>query len=298
MHFRSTAAHSIPLVAPRFDTIQLSTGISMHYAEYGDATGDPIVFLHGFSDSWFSYSEVIKHLDPRHRMFLLDQRGHGNSSTAESYRMSDSAEDTAAFIRAKGLQEVTLVGHSMGSIIAQCTAVQFPDLIARLVLIGSAANTFPEELGGLLEAVNALEDPVPEAFARDFQMSTIYRPIPAEFLERAIAESTKLSARTWKLALADMLATTSALDQIQMPTLILWGDKDTVFSYGEQEKLVRAIPNAELLVYEEIGHALQWEDPQRFAHDLEVFIARTSNSSLASHHARVKDTLINGRLAE
>ncbi len=275
MHFRSTIAPATPVVAPRFDTMQLSTGIHMHYAEYGDAHGDAIVFLHGFTDSWFSYSEVIKHLDPRQRMFLLDQRGHGSSSTAEQYRVSDFADDVVAFIRAKGLQKITLVGHSMGSLIAQRVAALIPDLIARLVLIGSAANPHTEDLDGFLEAVNALQDPVPEAFARDFQVSTIYRPLPAGFLDQAVAESMKLSARTWQLALADMLVTTSALDQIQMPTLIMWGDQDTVFSYAEQEKLARGIPDAELLVYKETGHALQWEQPEQFARDLEAFIART-----------------------
>jgi len=120
-------------------------------------------------------------------------------------------------------------------------------------------------------------DPVPPEFARDFQVSTIYLPIPDDFLEEAVAVSLKVPARVWKEIVAGMMATdpVADLEQHRIPTLILWGDRDGGFPRSEQEALVAAIPGAVLKVYPETGHALHWERPDEFVRDLEAFLARS-----------------------
>ena len=261
----------------RFATIQLSTGIEMHYAEYGDPAGEIIVFLHGTSDSWLSFSPVLKYLSPKYHVYMLDQRGHGNSSKPEGgYEISDFAADAVAFMKALRLQSVTLVGHSMGSFIAQRVAVTAPELITRLVLVDSATDPRTNDLMGFLEVVKTLEDPVPEAFPREFQMSTIYKALTDDFMSRVISESMKLPAQVWKSVFNDFLSasTKSAYERIEMPTLVIWGEQDVIWSRAEQEALVAGIPNAELITYPETGHALHWERPERFARDLENFISR------------------------
>jgi pimeloyl-ACP methyl ester carboxylesterase len=61
----------------RFADVSLSTGVHLRYAERGAAAGEPVVFLHGFSDSWFSFSPILPLLPPALRCFAPDQRGHG-----------------------------------------------------------------------------------------------------------------------------------------------------------------------------------------------------------------------------
>src|SRR5262245_29905615 len=61
----------------RFADVQLATGVRLHYAEQGDPQGHPIILLHGYTDSWFSYSRVLPLLPTRYRAYALDQRGHG-----------------------------------------------------------------------------------------------------------------------------------------------------------------------------------------------------------------------------
>jgi len=63
----------------QFSTTQLATGVTLHYAEKGDPTGEAIIFLHGYSDSWFSFSRVLPLLSPEYHTFALTQRGHGDS---------------------------------------------------------------------------------------------------------------------------------------------------------------------------------------------------------------------------
>ena len=267
---------SIPAASPRFQETYLATGVRLRYAEQGPVAGPPLILLHGYSDSWYSYSRVMGALARSYRVFALDLRGHGDSDRpAAGYAMRDMAADVLALMEAKRLGPATVVGHSMGSFVAQQAAVLAPGRVARLVLIGS--GTTPRRIQGvsdLAEAVDSLRDPVPEEFARGFQLSTIYHPIPDDFLDAAVAVSLTLSARTWQDVLAGMLATgpEARLGEIGIPTLILWGDRDAVFDGSEQDALLSAVPGAVLKVYPETGHALHWERPAEFATDLELLL--------------------------
>jgi pimeloyl-ACP methyl ester carboxylesterase len=129
------------------------------------------------------------------------------------------------------------------------------------------------------QAVNALDNPVPPEFAREFQVSTIHHPVPGDFLDRAVSESLKLPARVWRAALAGQLAAdyTAFINRIETPTLVLRGDHDTIFSQAAQDALVAGLPNAILRVYPDTGHALHWERPGEFVRDLEDFIIRRNS---------------------
>jgi non-heme chloroperoxidase len=94
----------------------LSTGVSLHYAEQGDQAGEAIVFLHGYSDSWFSFSRILPLLSPEYHAFALTERGHGESDKPECcYTVDDFAADVDAFMDAVGIGKATLVGHSGGA---------------------------------------------------------------------------------------------------------------------------------------------------------------------------------------
>src|SRR5687768_13080157 len=126
---------------PRFADIRLATGIRLHYAEQGPATGTPIILLHGYSDSWFSFSLVLPALSRENRVYALDLRGHGNSDRpASGYRMRDMAADVIAFMDAKGIARATIIGHSMGGFVAQHVALAAPRRVSQLVLIGTATT--------------------------------------------------------------------------------------------------------------------------------------------------------------
>ena len=256
----------------------------MHYAEQGNATGTPVIMLHGYTDSWFSFSRVLPLLNKDMHVFVLDQRGHGESEKPTGkYSMPTFASDVIAFIEAKQLKNVVIVGHSMGSFVAQHVASMAPDKVSKLVLIGSATTMSNDEVNGLEKEVNALSDPVSPKFAREFQLSTLFQPIPDKFLDRAVNESLKLPASVWRSVIAGMLATDAKaqLEKIKAPTLIFWGDKEAIFpERKDQEKLTKQILNASLKVYEQTGHALHWERPEQFASDLSAFIEK--NSTVAS----------------
>jgi pimeloyl-ACP methyl ester carboxylesterase len=273
----------------RFADARLTTDVRLRYAEWGDPAGRPIILLHGYTDSWFTFTRALPYFDPGWRVYIPDQRGHGDSERpAGGYTYPDFAADVIAFMDAKGIKRATLVGHSMGSIIAQGVAIAAPERVERLVLVGSTATVRNEGVREFQQAVEKLVDPVPEEFAREFQVSCIYHPVPNEFMDHIIAQSQKLPARVWKAVIAGMLAGDykAQLGRIQTPTLIVWGDKDAFFSRADQDALVAALPNAVLKVYPETGHCPNWERPEQFAQDLKDFINRAdlTNGSASGHH--------------
>jgi non-heme chloroperoxidase len=261
----------------QLSTTQLATGVSLHYAEQGAQSGEAIIFLHGYTDSWFSFSRVLPLLSPSYHAFALSERGHGDSDKPECcYTLDDFAADIDAFTEAVGIEEATLVGASGGSFMAQRVTLDYPHRVSRLVLISSAATLLDNEaVMGLGEEMLALEDPISPEFVREWQEVNVYQTVPDEFFEKMISESLKIPARVWRdywegVVLAPDHA--SRLREIEAPTLIIWSEKDAVFSREDPERLAGAIPGATLKVYPETGHAVHWERPEQFVRDLEAFI--------------------------
>ena len=172
----------------RFAKVGLATGPEINFAEHGASGGEPIIFLHGWPDSWFSFSAVASSLPSHYRSFLLDQRGFGDSQRPpQGYAPTDFAADVVAFMDALSLPAAIVVGHSFGSFVARQAAIAAPQRVARLVLIGSgwsARNAVTSEVQATLRE---LGDPVPEQFAREFQASTICKPVPDAFFERLVS---------------------------------------------------------------------------------------------------------------
>ena len=270
------------LVIPqlRFATARLATGVEVHYAEQGDPSlrsgdGEALVFLHGWPDSWFSFSRLLPLLPARYHAYAFSQRGFGDSERpAGGYAIDDYAADVAAFLDAVGVERATIIGSSSGGVIARWVAETRPERVSRLVQIGSFLRHVNEATLAFQEAVRTLADPVPPDFAREFQAGTAHLPLPTPFLERAVAESLKLPARVWQAVLDGFMAADDVdrLGRIAAPTLLLWGERDALIPREDQEQLAATIPGARLIVYPETGHALHWERPERVVADLDAFL--------------------------
>lgn len=275
-----TAAEAAPPCTPHTQvtlrTAELDTGVTLQYAEKGHGQGKVVIFLHGYTDSWFSFSEVLERLPPYVHGYSLSQRGHGDSERPPSgYEVESFADDVIAFMDHEGIAEATLVGHSMGSVIAQRVAIDDPCRVKELVLIGAAAEPGNVGILDFLAFVLAeIVDPIDPGFVFDFQASTLATPVPADFLDTVVDESLKVPAFVWQAALSGLAAedTSAELSLIEAPTLIVWGDQDTIFFESDQLQLHAGIPDSTLLVYEGNGHGVHWEDPDRFTADLLSFM--------------------------
>ena len=266
-------------VRPAFKAqyIQLPGNVELEYVEQGTASGTPVIFLHGITDSWHSFESTLPHLPKSLRAFAITQRGHGHSFKPDAaYQMKDFAADIAAFIKAKHLGQAVIVGHSMGGLVAQQLALDYPHLIKAIVIVDSDASFIDNPgMPEFLNEVTQLTDPVAFEFADAFQKSTLSRPIDSAYYQLLVGESLKVPAHVWREAMQQTLYAnfTSQLPMIQKPTLIFWGSKDSICPHKDQEILQKGIQGSKLIVYEGVGHALHWEEPERFVKDLVSFIA-------------------------
>jgi pimeloyl-ACP methyl ester carboxylesterase len=257
-------------------TVALPGGVRLEYVEQGDGAGAPVVMLHGVTDSWRSFSGVLSHLPNGLRAFALSQRGHGDSSRPPAgYAPGDFAGDVAAFLDAHDLPSAVIVGHSMGSLVAQRFAIDYPDRTTGLVLMGSTPRMRTN--AGVREfrdnVIETLADPLDPAFVLEFQQSTLARPTPAGLIDTVVQESLKVPARVWRDAFTGFVDMdyTAELGRITAPTLVVWGTADAYFLRHEQEALLSGIRGATFIAYDGAGHGFHWEEPFRFAADLVRF---------------------------
>lgn len=260
--------------------IDLSTGVRLNYVERGPRDGIPAIFLHGVTDSWRAFERLLPRLPEGVRAFALSQRGHGDSSRpAAGYRFTDFAGDLLAFMDALSLSRAVIVGHSMGASVAQRFAIDHPDRIAALVLMGAFASFQNDE--GLRDFVHTsvlpLTDPIDAGFAREWQLSTLARPMDPDHLDTVVNETRKVPAFVWHAAFQGFLDTEDFTDQLRgvtAPTRLLWGDRDTYVSRHAQDRLLAAIPGARLRVYEGGGHAFHWEDPAAVVDEIRAVVSQ------------------------
>jgi len=112
-----------------------ANGINIHYIQTGDTGKPPLILLHGITDNGLCWSRVARSLEDSYDVFMLDARGHGQSSSVESgFSLSLLAADVAAFIRALHLNRSFLYGHSMGAITAAQVAATYPELVRAIIL--------------------------------------------------------------------------------------------------------------------------------------------------------------------
>ena len=272
----TTAPEDLPMNTPLRHTT-LPGRVRLAWTEHGPRGGTPVVALHGVTDSCVSFEPLLPHLPADLHLIALSQRGHGESEKpAGGYRPADFAADLAAFLDAQRIARAVIVGHSMGSVNALRFALAHPERVAGLLLEG--AKPFFGRDEGLQafhrEQITPLAEPVPAAFAREFQQSTLAQPIDAAWLDRFVGESLKVPAPVWRAAFDGFMGDdfSARLGEITAPTEIVWGARDLFCTADDQAELLRRLPNARLLTYADAGHAVHWEEPRRFAADLGRFV--------------------------
>jgi pimeloyl-ACP methyl ester carboxylesterase len=222
-----------------------------------------VILLHGYTDNSRSWSLVAPYLKNL-RIFAIDQRGHGDSDKPECcYTLMDMAFDVKLFLDALKIEKASVVGHSLGSMVAQVFAANYPNRINNLVLIGSTikpATKRDDWLWGAIMGLQAPIDPKGE-FMKAWYANP--NPVDAAFLEREMAESAAVPIHVWRGILKELLVSDFGLlaPDIKAETLIVWGDQDGFFNEQAQNDLRAALPMAQFKAFEGLGHNLMWENP-------------------------------------
>jgi non-heme chloroperoxidase len=258
-------------------TVRLPNNVTLLYVEHGNGTGLPMLLLHGFAGSWRSFQELLPLLPETIHAFAPTQRGHGEASHPDTgYAPQDFASDMQAFLDALDLRAAVIVGHSMGASIALRFAADYPAQTLGLVSISARARM--KDRPGLKELwetkISKLEDPADRNFIRSFVESTFDSSIRDDTRDALFQDSLKVPAKVWRQAFrtalqADLLR---GIDNISVPTLLIWGAKDKSISRADQDAIAGRIAGSQRIVYPGIGHSPHIEAPNRLAGDLIDFI--------------------------
>jgi len=259
-------------------TARLPNGIDLQYRETGERAGIPLILLHGVTDSLHAWKPFTDALPPSIRAIAVSVRGHGGSSKpVGGYEAAAFAADIFALMDALELSHAHFVGHSMGTWIAQRIARDYPGRVDSVALIcGFTTLAANAAAAGLADELQMMGDTIDPAFARDFQISTIATSVPPEFLDMAVEESLKVPARVWRATFDAMIAERASKARITCPAMLLAGAKDALFDDEDRRRLASAFVAPRSILYEDLGHAPHWEEPQLVARDIARFVSELS----------------------
>lgn len=264
--------------------LELSTGITVSYVASGPDGTMPVLLLHAWGESRGTFDRLVPLLPDSVRTLAIDQRGHGDADAPDTgFSLADFAADVEAFMDALDVPSAVLVGVSSGGYVAQQVAITCPQRVAGLVLVGS-----PRTLQGrpsFADEIDQLRDPVPEWWVRDsLSWFPLLHDVPQAYVDARVRDGARLPARVWRETFDGLCAAEPPTDlgAISCPTLIVWGDQDELLSREHQDDLAAAIPDSQLVVYEQTGHLVLWEQPERVARDLTAFVERLARQAPAS----------------
>ena len=259
-------------------SIALMTGIQMKYREAGNPDGRTMLLIHGYTDTSRSFENLMVELlekDPNLRLIAPDLRGHGESSmptpsNSNSFEVSDFAADLLDFMRLKNITKVDLVGHSMGSVIAQEIALEHPSKVESLTMIGAFMNGKKNSaIQDFLmpELIGKWEQQLKDRFGKDWKLKS-YSLTPKDLGEEATtflkenwvtdadSDTSLLAAiylETIEIPLATWIGALHALSEVdnsrrmrklKAPTLIIWGSGDDITTRQDQDSLLSSCEEA------------------------------------------------------
>ena len=269
-------------------SVALPDGVTLAYIDTGNPTGPPVVLIHGYTDNARDWVPVLPYLSKRFRLILVDIRGHGKSSKPECcYTRLDFAYDIKLLLDALFIGRADVVGHSLGSIIAQTFAEYWPERTDRVVLISSTGgrppgSSAPPQFDYAAE-IRKLKDPIDADSPFMIAWWDSPTPVDPEFIRRQRRDSAAIPLAVWLAVLDEGLPTATAyadlqstLPRLKAPTLLIWGSKDPIMDEPVRKTLKDALPGAEVKIFEGLGHNPFWENPPAVARVINAFLGAGS----------------------
>jgi pimeloyl-ACP methyl ester carboxylesterase len=260
-------------------------GVKFAYRELGAGVDVPLVFLHHLTavlDDWDP--RVIDGIAAKRRVITFDNRGIGASGGSVPHTVEAMARDAVAFIRALGLQQVDLLGFSLGGGVAQVIALEEPELVRKVILAGTGPagggginKVTRVAVGAYIRGALTLKDPKHYLF---FTRTPQGKRAAKDYMARLKERTTDRDKRISPLAIRAQLKAIRAfgnqkphdLSAIRQPALVANGDQDVMVASSHSVDMARRLPNAQLTIYPESGHGGVFQYHQDFVDEVLKFL--------------------------
>jgi pimeloyl-ACP methyl ester carboxylesterase len=275
-----------PISANTSPTMSVDVGgTRFAYRQFGPDTGVPVVFLHHFTavlDDWDP--RVIDGIAAQRRVITFDNRGVGGTKGRTPSKVSAMADDAIAFIRALGLEQVDLMGFSLGGFIAQAIVTKQPALVRRMILAGTGpaggagVGQFSARLiGDMMHGLLTRTDPKPYLF---FTRTANGKAAATAYMGRLKERGHDRVKRTSPRGVAAQLRAIRRwgaqdpmdLGAIQHPVLVANGEDDRMLPTSASFDLAHRLPNASLRIYPDAGHGGVFQCHEQFVPQVLAFL--------------------------
>lgn len=256
--------------------------INMYYETYGE--GEPLLLITGLSADLTGWILQIVEFSKEYHVIAFDNRGSGRTDAPDiPYSIEMMADDTAGLLDALNIDQVHILGLSMGGCISQEFALKYPQRVKGLILAATLGRPYPRSF----HALKTISMIAHEGVSRENQIRMqLFWLFTDKFFEvpenielvfegmMANPYSEPLYAYERKLAAVSEFDTRDRLDQIKAPTLVLVGREDILTPVHLSEELVAGLPGAELVILDGGGHAFSGEISEKFNRAVLEFLAK------------------------
>jgi pimeloyl-ACP methyl ester carboxylesterase len=248
----------------------------VHYEVFG--RGRPVILLHGWLGSWGVWQETMNYLGRSYRTYALDFWGFGDSGKKrDTYAVQDFVSLVDQFMDNLGIAQAPLVGHSMGGTVSLSVAIQFPNRVSKLTVIGAPIN------GSSLAVLLKLAGLRPIAilvhnlmWALKFGIR-VFSPIVTrdrrwpEMMDRDLSKTT-LESFLHSIASLRRTDLRPKINQIRVPIMGMYGRKDVIVHPDQWKPLLQNAPHARVERLSNAGHFPMLDEPDRFMATLKDFL--------------------------
>ena len=255
--------------------------IGDHEVVYLDGgSGPPVVLLHGFGSNKDLWNAVAARLTPSFLVIVPDLPGFGESTKLESanYDVNSQVRRLHDFLNKLGIHQTHIAGNSMGGMISVVYAAAYPEGVNSL-MIGAAPGAGPSAQADIEELLSSGDNPLLVGDEGDFDRMmelafssppSIPGPLKREMAARATRDQ-KFNAKIFDDLLSDW-SIDRYLDEISVPTLIVWGADDRIVDPSAVARFSGGITSSQSVIFDDCGHALPRDCPDALVERYLVFL--------------------------
>ena len=250
-------------------------GVQLHYRDEG--SGNPLLLLHGNPGSNAVWNKVYPELAQHYRVIAHDRQGFGQSEKIEEGDFSPQGytEELIRLMDELKIETAHICGLSLGGMVAQCMALDYPERVQNLILIATTADRTGRPVKDNLAELK--RDGWPRVAAR-LNGSWFHDTSDSTDISNSYKACLQSSQRMRELTVTALgkFDIKDRIHDIKAPTLVLVGAKDTLNPMGFSENLSNSIPDAKLIILSECGHQVPMERPEAFCELVHAFLNETN----------------------
>lgn len=248
----------------------------VHYEVYG--RGRPVILLHGWLGSWGLWQDTMAYLGAFYRTYALDFWGFGESGKKrDSYAIQDFVSLVDQFMERLGIVRAPLVGHSMGGTVSLSVAIQYPERVSKVVVIGSpivgSSLALPLKLAGY-RPIAVLLFTFMGLFRLGMRIASPLICRDPRFPTMMDNDLSRTTLESFLLSIASLRRTDlrPMLSQVKVPVMGMYGDRDNIVHPLQWQPLQAGVAQTRIERFPKAGHFIMLDDPPRFMQTLKSFL--------------------------